>query len=44
MRDYMKALETQVALVGRERLVIGGNLKSNIGRQNARNGVCGKYG
>ena len=44
MREYRRALEIQVAVSGRERLVIGGDFNANVGRGNARQGVCGKYG
>ena len=44
MREYRRALEIQVAVSGRERLVIGGDFNANVGRGNARLGVCGKYG
>ena len=44
MTDYRSALENQIAMSGRERLVIGGDFNANVGRGNARVGVCGKYG
>ena len=44
MREYRRALEIQVAMGGRERLVIGGDFNANVGRRNERQGVCGKYG
>ena len=44
MREYRRALEIQVAMGGRERLVIGGDFNANVGRRNERHGVCGKYG
>ena len=44
MTDYRSALESQIAMSGRERLVIGGDFNANVGRGNARVGVCGKYG
>ena len=44
MREYRRDLEIQVAIGGRDRLVIGGDFNSNVGRMNARRGVCGKYG
>ena len=44
MREYRRALEIQLAVGGRERLVIGGDFNANVGRGNARRGVCGKYG
>ena len=39
-----EALEIQVALGGRERLVIGGGFNTNTGRENARRGECDYYG
>ena len=44
MREYRRALEIQIALGGRERLVIGGDFNANVGRRNERRGVCGMYG
>ena len=44
MNEYRSALESQIAMSGRERLVIGGDFNANVGRGNARRGVCGKYG
>ena len=44
MTDYRSALESQIAISGHERLVIGGDFNANVGRGNARVGVCGKYG
>ena len=44
MNEYRSALENQVAMSGRERLLIGGDFNANVGRGNARRGVCGKYG
>ena len=44
MNDYRIALENQIAMSGRERLVIGGDFNANVGRGNARRGICGKYG
>ena len=41
MTDYRSALESQIAMSGRERLVIGGDFNANVGRGNARAGVCG---
>ena len=43
-REYITALKIQVALGGRERLVIGGDFIANVGKQNMRHEVCGKYG
>ena len=44
MNDYRIALENQIAMSERERLVIGGDFNANVGRGNARRGICGKYG
>ena len=44
MSMYRRELERQVASGGNERLVIGGDFNSNVGRMNEREGVCGKFG
>ena len=44
MREYRRALEIQVALGDRERLIIGGDFNANVGRRNERQGVCGQFG
>ena len=44
MNEYRRDIEIQMALEGRERLVIGGDFNSNVGRGYERNGVCGKFG
>jgi len=41
---YRRDLESQVAVGGRERLVIGGDFNANVGRGEPVEGVCGKYG
>ena len=43
MREYRRALEIQIAAGGCERLVIGGDFNTDVGRGNARRGVCGKH-
>jgi len=44
MEQYRRALEDQIAIGGRECLVIGGDFNASVGKGNARRGVCGKYG
>ena len=44
MSEYRNDLENQLAMSGRERLIIGGDFNANVGRGNERRGVCGKYG
>ena len=44
MEEYRRGLGDQIAMGGRERLVIGADFNANVGRGNAREGVCGKYG
>ena len=44
MEQYRRALGYQLARSAREWLVIGGDFNANVGRGNARQGVCGKYG
>ena len=41
---YRRDLERQVAYGGNNRLVIGGDFNMNVGKGNAREGVCGRYG
>ena len=41
---YRRELESQVAIGGSERLVIGGDFNANVGMNEQRAGVCGKYG
>ena len=33
MNDYRSALESQIAMSGRERLVIAGDFNANVGRE-----------
>ena len=44
MNEYRRDIEIQMALEGRERLVIGGDFNSNVGRGYERSGVCGRFG
>ena len=44
MEEYRREIESQVAIGGKEILVIGGDHNANIGRNSERDGVCGKYG
>ena len=44
MSEYRNDLENQIAMSGRERLIIGGDFNANVGKGNERRGVCGKYG
>jgi len=44
MERYRRAVANQVACGGSEKLIIGGDFNSNVGRGNEREGVCGRYG
>ena len=44
MNEYRRDIEIQMALEGRDKLVIGGDFNANVGRGNERSGVCGKFG
>ena len=44
MIEYRRDIGIQLALGGRERLVIGGDFNANVGRGYVRRGVCGKFG
>jgi hypothetical protein len=44
MERYKRELESQVAIGGKERLVIGGDFNASVGKNVNRVGVCGKYG
>ena len=37
-------MERQVEMGGREKLVIGGDFNASVGRNQYRQGVCGRYG
>ena len=41
---YRRDLGRQVAYGGQDRLVIGGDFNMSVGKGNAREGVCGRYG
>ena len=41
---YRRDLGRQVAYGGENRLIIGGDFNMNVGKGNAREGVCGRYG
>ena len=41
---YRRDLDRQIAYRGENRLVIGGDFNMNVGKGNAREGVCGRYG
>lgn len=44
MEECRRALGNQVAMEGREKLVIRGDFSANVGRGQSRDGVTGKYG
>lgn len=44
MERCRRDMESQVAMNGNERLVIGGDFNASVGRNAERRGVCGKYG
>ena len=44
MEKYRRDLETQVAMSGRAKLIIGGDFNANVGRNESREGVCGRFG
>ena len=44
MVRYRGEVENQVALGGREKLVIGGDFNASVGRELQRFGVCGRFG
>ena len=44
MIEYRRALESQIAIGGSESLVIAGDFNANVGKWNAREVLCGKYG
>ena len=37
-------MESQVEMGGSEKLVIGGDFNASVGRNQFREGVCGRYG
>ena len=44
MQGYRKAMENQLALTRKEKIIIGGDFNANVGKNEARRRVSGKYG